>query len=68
MANKRSSTKPDRESAPESNQPAWRLPEGAAATAPRSRNARWLLILAIFLQIAWIAALVGMAVFVRWKK
>jgi hypothetical protein len=68
MAHKTSRTKTDRELPPETTRPAWRLPEGAAPTAPRGRRSRWLLAAAILLQVAWIAALAAMAVFVRWKK
>jgi hypothetical protein len=68
MAHKSSRTKIDRESPPENAWPAWRLPEGAVPAEPHGRRSRWLLALAIFLQVAWIVALAAMAVFVRWKK
>jgi hypothetical protein len=68
MANKASRTKADRELPPGTARPAWRLPEGPALAAPCGRRARWLLAAAILLQVAWIAALAAMALFVRWKK
>jgi hypothetical protein len=44
------------------------LPDSANPAAPRGQRSLWLLALAILLQVAWIAALVAMALFVRWKK
>jgi hypothetical protein len=56
---------------PPANQPkitapstAWRLPDGGPP-APPGRLAQWLLAAAILVQLAWIAALAAMALFVR---
>ena len=68
MAHKVSRTKSDREAPSDTTRPAWQLPQVAAPAAPPGRRARWLLAAAILLQLAWIAALVAMALFVRWKK
>jgi hypothetical protein len=67
MAHKTSRSTCDREKAAAARL-LWRLREGNTSSPPHRVGRRWLLVAAVVLQVAWIAALVAMAMFVRWKK
>jgi hypothetical protein len=55
----------DRDAMPAKAALPWRMPEDAALPSPPGTRAKWLLALAIILQIGWLVALAAMALFAK---